>query len=97
MKLSEVVTPGPWEGTGSTDTVEWLARLLRADGVNLAAVTAEQIRRGTPVYVEADADLMEVQRLMALHHIRLLPVISDGVLMGVVDLVELARREDLTA
>jgi CBS domain-containing protein len=97
VDLSEVVTPGPWESAGSTETVEWLASLLRSDGVNLSEVTTEQLRRGTPVYVEAHADLVDVQRLMALHHIRLLPVLSKESLIGVVDLVALAARDDLTA
>jgi CBS domain-containing protein len=97
VDLTDVVTPGPWESGGSTETVDWLASLLRADGVNLSEVTAEQLRRGSPVYVEASADLVEVQRLMAFHHIRLLPVLRDGTLIGVVDLVQLAARDDLTA
>lgn len=97
MDLTDVVTPGPWESGGSTETVDWLAGLLRSDGVNLSQVTAEQLRRGTPVYVEADADLVEVQRLMALHAIRMLPVLRNERLIGVVDLVQLAARDDLTA
>jgi hypothetical protein len=94
MQLEEAITPGPWEGSGSTETVEWLANLLCTDGVNLAEVTEEQLRRGTPVYVDDSADLDEVQRLMARHHIRMLPVVAHGSLVGVVDILKLARLYD---
>lgn len=75
----------------------WLANLLSDEGVNLMDVTAEQLKRGTPVYVEAHSDVLEVQRRMAHHHIRMLPVLAGGAVIGVVDLVELAQREDLGA
>lgn len=94
-KTSEVVTPGPWGDDATSSTMTWLAKLLTDEGVNLIDVTEEQLKRGTPVYVEANADVVEVQRRMARHHIRMLPVLSDGALIGIVDLVELARRDDL--
>lgn len=96
-ETGDVVTPGPWMSEGSSDTMEWLARLLRDEGVDLMDVTEEQLKRGTPVYVQADSDVIEVQRRMAHHHIRMLPVLLQGALIGVVDLVELARRADLAA
>ena len=58
-------------------------------------VADESLERGTPVYAQSDADVLEVQRLMAKNHIRMLPVVKDGRVLGVVDLVELAMREDL--
>lgn len=73
----------------------WLASLLGQEGVNLMDVTEEQLKRGTPVYVEANSDVLEVQRRMAHHHIRMLPVLAEGAVIGVVDLVELAQRDDL--
>ncbi len=97
MRTSEVVTPGPWGDADSSKTMTWLANLLCEEGMNLMDVTEEELKRGTPVYVEADSDVLEVQRRMAHHHIRLLPVLAQGLLIGVVDLVELARREDLDA
>ncbi|HJR44093.1 MAG TPA: hypothetical protein VJ927_00655 [Actinomycetota bacterium] len=96
-RTGEVVTPGPWASEGSSDTMEWLASLLRDEGVDLMDVTEEQLKRGTPVYVQASSDVVEVQRQMAMHHIRVLPVLSDGALIGAVDLLELAARDDLTA
>lgn len=94
-KTSEVVTPGPWGDDATSTTMTWLAKLLTDEGVNLMDVTEEQLKRGTPVFVEASADVVEVQRRMARHHIRMLPVLSKGALIGVVDIVELARRDDL--
>ena len=94
-KTSEVVTPGPWGDDGNSSTMTWLAQLLTDEGVNLMDVTEEHLKRGTPVFVEAAADVVEVQRRMAHHHIRMLPVLSEGALIGVVDMVELARRDDL--
>ena len=84
----------PWEGA-APETLTWLAKLLHEEGVDLSSVTSEDLGRGTAVYVEADALAVEVQRLMALHHIRVLPVLADDALLGVVDLVELAGRDDL--
>ena len=59
------------------------------------AADSADLERGTPVYVDADADVLDVQRLMAKNHIRVLPVVRDGKVQGVVDLLELAMREDL--
>lgn len=88
------VGAGPWEGA-APETLAWLAQLLREEGVDLSSVTSEDLARGTAVYVEADAPAIEVQRSMALHHIRVLPVLAGDALLGVVDLVELAGRDDL--
>lgn len=96
-KTGEVVTPGPWGEAGSSNTMTWLARLLLDEGTDLIHVTEEELKRGTPVYVEAESDVLEVQRRMAHHHIRVLPVLAAGALIGVVDLVELAQRDDLVS
>src|SRR5688500_10317267 len=77
-QTSDVVTPGPWGDDPNSSTMTWLAKLLTDEGVNLIHVTAEQLKRGTPVYVESSADVVEVQRLMARHHIRMLPVLANG-------------------
>jgi CBS domain-containing protein len=94
-KTGEVVTPGPWGDDATSSTMTWLAKLLIDEGMNLMDITEDQLKRGTPVFVEASADVVEVQRRMARHHIRMLPVLSKGALIGVVDIVELARRDDL--
>lgn len=95
QRTGDVVVPGPWGEVDSSGTMGWLAKLLSAEGVNLMDVTEEQLKRGTPVYVQANSDVLEVQRRMAHHHIRMLPVLAEGAVIGVVDLVELAQREDL--
>lgn len=92
--ISHYVGAGPWDGA-APETLRWLAELLRGEGVDLSSVTSEDLKRGTAVYVEATAPAVEVQRRMAVHHIRVLPVLDGEALLGVVDLVELAGREDL--
>ncbi|MGI8940607.1 MAG: CBS domain-containing protein [Actinomycetota bacterium] len=47
-----------------------------------------------PVYVEGDADIVEVQRLMARNHIRSLPVVHGVVVVGIIDLLELAMMDE---
>ena len=49
-----------------------------------------RLRRGTPVYVRGNADVVEVQRVMALKHIRHLPVIEGDRIIGIVDLMDIA-------
>ncbi len=89
--LLDVMATRRWTGT-APETLEWLGALLREEGVDLTQATASDLARGTPVYAEAGADLMEIQRLMARNHIRRLPVLQEGKLLGVVDLVEIALR-----
>jgi len=79
----------------SSATLAWLAELLRDEGVDLMDASDGALRRGTPVYVHADADVVDVQRRMAQSHIRRLPVVKDDQLVGIVDLLDLARIEDL--
>jgi CBS domain-containing protein len=79
-------SPGAWAGLG---------RLLRSEGVDLSSATACDLARGTPVYVEADACVLEVQRMMARYHIRSVPVLRAAEVIGIVDLVELALSDDL--
>jgi CBS domain-containing protein len=92
--VGDVVAAARWADP-SAATLEWLARLLRAEGVDLLRATSRELARGTPVWVDARADLVEVQRLMAANHIRSVPVLEDGEVVGIVDFVELALREDL--
>jgi CBS domain-containing protein len=69
-------------------------RLLLEEGVDLlAADAADQLKRGTPVYVHARADVYDVQRQMALKHIKLVPVLRDGEVVGLVDLMDLVTMQ----
>lgn len=96
-KVSEVITSKPWVDP-SSDGLEWLASLLQSEGIDLMCASFTEMQRGTPVYVDGDADMLEVQRLMARNHIRSLPVVQTGRVIGVVDLLELAMMdEDLRA
>ena len=89
--LGDLVALRKWSGA-SKETLEWLGHLLSDEGIDLTSATEDELARGTAVYATTDADLVEVQRLMARHHILRLPVLSDGSLVGIVDLVELALR-----
>ncbi len=91
-KVSEVITSKAWVDP-SSDTLEWLASLLQTEGVDLMRATFTELQRGTPVYVDGEADVLEVQRLMARNHIRNLPVVSAGSVIGIVDLLELAMMD----
>ena len=92
VKVIDVVASSAWADPES-ETLRWLARLLRDEGVDLMSATSRELQRGTPVYVKGDADVVTVQRLMAQNHIRSLPVVDCGRLVGVVDLVELAMMD----
>ena len=90
--IGDLVGAGGWADV-STATLEWLGALLADEGVDLMHATDAQLERGTPVYVRADADVVEVQRRMAQRHIRRLPVVADGHLVELIDLLELAQSQ----
>lgn len=90
---SSVAVADQKPGSGS---MTWLGRLLNEEGTDLMDEGLSSLRRGTPVYVHADAALLAVQRVMAQNHIRLLPVLEGGRVVGMLDLVALAEREDLS-
>jgi CBS domain-containing protein len=91
-KVRQVITSKPWVDP-SSDALEWLASLLQTEGVDLMSATFTELQRGTPVYVDGEEDVLEVQRLMARNHIRSLPVVSAGGVIGIVDLLELAMMD----
>ena len=93
-KVREVIASKPWSDP-SSDTLEWLARLLQSEGIDLMCATFTELQRGTPVYVDGKADILDVQRLMARNHIRSLPVVNEGTVVGIVDLLELAMMETI--
>jgi CBS domain-containing protein len=93
QKVREVIASKPWSDP-SSDTLEWLADLLKSEGVDLMRATFVELQRGTPVYVDGGADINEVQRLMSRNHIRSLPVVNEGTVIGIIDLLELAMMDD---
>lgn len=93
MLIEELLLSPDWKD--SEEAAGWLGSLLRSEGVDLMSSDQVTLTRGTPVYVHADADVVEVQTRMARLHIRMLPVLRDGEVVGMIDLVDLAMREDL--
>lgn len=93
MLVADVVASSEWLDP-SSPTLTWLARLLRDEGVDLMGGASPELARGTPIYVEASADVNDVQRVMARRHIRRVPVVDGDRLVGVIDLVDLALREE---
>lgn len=75
------------------DSRTWLLRLLKDEGKDLMEAEQEELRRGTPVYAKAGATLGEIQRRMALNHIRMLPVLGEDSVIGILDLVDLATED----
>jgi len=93
VKISDIYSDS-WNGR---DATPHLAPLLRKHGVDLCAAPAPAaLERGTPVYVTADADPIEVQRRMVQAHVRMLFVLDGDAVKGTIDIGELASRaEDL--
>ena len=91
--VSEFLSESESGGAQGSATLSWLARLLRDEGTDIMSVGDAEITRGTPVYVDGDSDLVAVQRVMARHHIRRLPVVSGDEVVGILDLVEVAMMD----
>ena len=89
MSIGEALASRLW-AEPFPDAFTAAARLLLEEGVDLLAATVQELARGTPVYVNALADVVAVQRRMAQHHIRTVPVLAGGRLIGCVDLLDLA-------
>ncbi|CAL9414806.1 MULTISPECIES: CBS domain-containing protein [Streptomyces] len=62
-----------------------------AMGHDPARVTAGEMAKGTPRWIDASADVGEVLREMREHRIRRLPVIEDKRLVGMISESDLAR------
>ena len=63
-----------------------------ADGGDPRTVRAGDLARGTPVTVQADADIEDVLQTMADHQIRRVPVIDDQELVGIIAQADVARQ-----
>ncbi len=61
-------------------------------GHDPAQVTAGDMAKGTPRWIEADADVGDVLNEMQTHRIRRLPVIEDKRLVGMISEADLARH-----
>ncbi|MGX5209042.1 CBS domain-containing protein [Streptomyces violaceus] len=63
-----------------------------AMGHDPARITAGEMAKGTPRWIDANADVGEVLREMREHQIRRLPVIQDKRLVGMISEADLARH-----
>ncbi|MBH5335493.1 CBS domain-containing protein [Streptomyces pactum] len=63
-----------------------------AMGHDPASVTAGDMAKGTPRWINADADVSEVLHEMEEHRIRRLPVIDNKRLVGMISEADLARH-----
>ncbi|CAL9311220.1 CBS domain-containing protein [Streptomyces pseudogriseolus] len=63
-----------------------------AMGHDPAKVTAGEMAKGTPRWIESDADVDDVLTEMRTHQIRRLPVIDDKRLVGMISEADLARH-----
>ena len=91
MNMTDLITPHAVEAGDPSS----LGALLLDHGVDLASFPSPaRLARGTPVYVDAAADPLDVQRRMAQGHVRMLFVIDDGRVIGTVDIAELSKRAD---
>ncbi|MGI5490782.1 CBS domain-containing protein [Microtetraspora malaysiensis] len=63
-----------------------------AAGKNCAEVKARELAQGTPVWIDADADLDDALQTMEEHQIRRLPVLENHRLVGVISEADLAAH-----
>lgn len=63
-------------------------------GHDPAKVTAGELAQGTPRWIDASADVVDVLREMKEHQIRRLPVIDNKRLVGMISEADLARSLD---
>jgi CBS domain-containing protein len=63
-----------------------------AAGGDPQTMTAGELAQGTPITIEADADVQQVLHAMEEHRIRRLPVIDKHRLVGLISEADLARH-----
>lgn len=63
-----------------------------AQGKDPEATEVAELAEGTPIWVEADADVDRAVELMATRNIRRLPVIEDHRLVGIISQADIARQ-----
>lgn len=63
-----------------------------AEGRDPRTTTAGELARGTPIWVDAEADVSEVMRMMIDNKIRRLPVIENHRLVGMISEADLATH-----
>ena len=68
-----------------------------AEGANPDIVSIAEVATGSPITVGPDDDPAEAVALMRRHGVRRVPVVEDGVAVGVVSLGDLAKDRDETS
>jgi CBS domain-containing protein len=63
-----------------------------AEGRDPQTMTAQELAQGTPIWVDAGADIGDVLGTMEQHKIRRVPVIDDQRLVGMISEADLATR-----
>lgn len=63
-----------------------------AEGLDPQEVTAHELAKGTPIWVDVNADTREVLRLMEDNKIRRLPVMDENRLVGMISEADLAAH-----
>lgn len=63
-----------------------------AKGKDPEATEVSELAEGTPIWVEADADVDRAVELMSKHNVRRLPVIEDHQLVGIISQADIARQ-----
>ena len=63
-----------------------------AEGQDPRQTTAGQLAKGTPIWIDVDADESEVLRLMEVNAIRRLPVMENHRLVGIISEADLATQ-----
>lgn len=63
-----------------------------AKGMDPDATEVAELAEGTPIWVEADADVDHAVALMEEHKVRRLPVIEDRRLVGIISQGDIARQ-----
>jgi CBS domain-containing protein len=63
-----------------------------AQGKDPEATEVAELAEGTPIWVEADADVDRAVELMATRNVRRLPVIEDHRLVGIISQADIARQ-----
>jgi CBS domain-containing protein len=63
-----------------------------AEDLDLPTATAAALATGAPVTIGPDADVDDVLATMADHQLRRLPVVENGVLVGIISEADIARE-----
>lgn len=63
-----------------------------AEGRDPETMTAQELARGTPIWVDAGSDISDALRLMEQHKIRRLPVIDNHRLVGMISEADVATH-----